>query len=386
MSRRRLSINSYGDISVTKQPSGSWVARTRFRDRSGRISQPQETAGTKAAARDALRARLGKMIAAGTRPQGGGNQELGPFLDEWLEKKSPEISPNSRRVYGTVLRRYIKPALGGVTLQELDTPMVQGFLETLTPATAKSARAVLRPGLGFAVRMGYIPASPVAETVLPKKRKSEKTLVRALSDEEIVAYRGAVQGWVGGNRYGPPRGQLLLEIVDVCIGSGMRIGEVLGLRWEDVNLVTGAVTVCGTITEDDGTRQPWTKTAGGYRTIRVGEVAASALARAHFHRRQYGAEMVFPSAAGTYQTVKNVEDLLRAARKHGPPEIQDITPHSFRKTIGTRLTHAGQDRYTASRFLGHSSTAVTEAYYIARPALVDVESLGALPTIREPKP
>lgn len=169
---------------------------------------------------------------------------------------------------------------------------------------------------------------------------------------------------VGGMRTVPSGGEGLVEIMDVVRGSGARFGEVLGLRWSDVDFKERTISITGT-TDERGGRKDKPKTDSSRRVIPVAKIALDALERqfAKPYREQLG-EPVFPTRAGTYRTVSNTETRLRQARGD-----LKIVPHDFRKTVSTRI----EEKYgvmAASRYLGHSSTTVTEQAYLAAPAVI----------------
>ncbi|MGP5242518.1 site-specific integrase [Corynebacterium flavescens] len=178
------------------------------------------------------------------------------------------------------------------------------------------------------------------------------------------AYRARLVAWCGGNGMGPARGEGLVEIMDVVRGSGARIGEVLALRWIDVDLEAGTISITGT-TDEVGGRKDTPKTSSSRRVIPVASIALDALRRQWDKPyREHMPELVFPTRTGQVRTVRNTETRLRAARGD-----LDIKPHDFRKTVATRI----EQQYgllAASRYLGHSGTVVTEQAYLAAPAVV----------------
>lgn len=200
--------------------------------------------------------------------------------------------------------------------------------------------------------------NPVRDTRLAKKKRKH---VQALTDEQMDAYREHIIKWCGSNQYGPKRGESLLEIVDVLRGTGCRIGEVLALRWQDVDLEAGTITIAGTIDEGRG-RKDMPKTEKSRRTIHAAPIALEALQRQwdKEYRELFG-EPVFPTITGEYRSVRNTETRLRAARG----ELK-IVPHDFRRTVATRI-EAKYGLLAASRHLGHESTTVTEQVYLAVP-------------------
>jgi integrase len=170
-------------------------------------------------------------------------------------------------------------------------------------------------------------------------------------------------------RRGPNRD--LAELVDVLLGTGMRIGEVLALRWCDLDLAADPPTVCvsGTLLEprpghvDSLRRQDDTKT-GRDRTLVLPAPVVDALA-ARRRRSQWRRmdDPVFASGTGAWLWPNNVRTRLRQAVA-GIEGLDGTSPHTLRRTVGTLLAHeAGLD--AAREQLGHSDPGVTYQRYVA---------------------
>lgn len=354
-------LGTHGEVTGPKiTKSGKYRYYTLLRLYNGKSVQVQATARSKTAARRLLEENCQTRLGGTDGESLNVTSTLARLLGEWLPRH--DVSESTKTTYSKCIRLHIKPALGGVRLNELDTFKIQVFLDTLTPGTAKTARAILGAAIGLAVRWGVMSVNPVRDTSLPRARKNE---VRTLTDEEMDAYRARLVEWCGGNKRGPGRGEGLVEIMDVVRGSGMRIGEVLALRWQDVDLEAGTATVAGTA-DDKGGRSDFPKTEKSRRTIPLAPVALEALRRQRLKPYvEYTGEPVFPTRTGGYRTVNNTETRLRKARGD-----MDIRPHDFRKTVATRI-EARYGLLAASRYLGHASTTVTEQAYLGRPAVVE---------------
>ena len=351
---------TYGAISKPKQlPNGVYQTSTRLRLFNGRTVRIRATGKTPTKAEQALKERCTARL------QGDDNDELrvtstiSSLMKLWIAQH--DVTDSSKETYQKCIDMHINPGVGNLRLNEFTAQRAQHFLGSLTPGTARTARAALGSACGLAVRWGVMPRNPVRDTKLKKKRRNE---VRVLTDEEIQEYRDAVEKWCGSNTSGTKRGESLLEIVDVLRGSGMRIGEVLALRWNDVDLEVGTLTIRGTV-DNKGGRKSFPKTETSRRTIPVKECALQALKRqcAKEYRPYFG-EIVFPTRNGTYRTVPNVSGDLKKARGD-----LDIHAHDFRKTAATRIEEK-HGVMAASRYLGHSSTSVTEQSYLARPSVL----------------
>ncbi|CAB0811953.1 tyrosine recombinase XerC [Corynebacterium diphtheriae] len=352
-------LGTWGEITHTQLPNGKTQASTYLRLHNGKTVRIRATAKSKTAATTQLKQRCQQRLNTQDTTQLTHTSTLTELLTTWI--KQHDVSERSKHTYTKAINLHITPNIGNIRLNEITTQQLQQFLDTLTPGTAKTSRAVLGSACTLAIQWNIMPRNPVRDT---KLRRHEKQPVHALTTEEITQYKANIAKWIGGNGYGPQRGDSLLEIIDVCHGTGARIGEVLGLRWQDVDLDNATMTISGQV-DSKGGRKSTLKTKGSYRTIRIAPVALEALKRQwEKPARQWLGEAVFPTRSGTYRTVSNVEGDLREARGD-----LTITPHNFRKTVATAI----EQKYgmlAASRHLGHSSTRVTEQAYLARPEVL----------------
>ena len=151
-----------------------------------------------------------------------------------------------------------------------------------------------------------------------------------------------------------------------------RIGEVLAIRWADIDLAATPprLTLSGTVVRLPGCqaegggliRQPHTKTASGFRTVLLPRFAVETIMRMQINAQSNPWDVVFPSSTGTLRDPNNVRRQWREARGDA---FAWVTPHSFRKTVATLIDRERGD-HDASAQLGHSGTAVTRKHYIER--------------------
>ncbi len=189
-----------------------------------------------------------------------------------------------------------------------------------------------------------------------------------------VRLRAAVAEWrVGENVHGPRPDRQLAEVIDTTLGTSARIGEALAIRRCDVNLGVSPleVTISGTLVQRKGHglyRQPHLKHSKDWRVIAVPSFTADAL------RSRLAAlgdvpddHPIFSTRKGTFISPHNLRRQLRAVlASAGLPEDLDlsgITPHVFRKTVATTIDQAASTGL-AAELLGHSSTQITETFYI----------------------
>ena len=112
--------------------------------------------------------------------------KVSSLMDAWIEQH--DVTESSINTYTKCLDLHIKPQIGELRIGELSTQRLQQFLDSLTPGTAKTARAALSSACGLAIRWGIMPNNPVSFTKLKKKKKTE---VNALTEQQIEEYRTA---------------------------------------------------------------------------------------------------------------------------------------------------------------------------------------------------
>lgn len=216
--------------------------------------------------------------------------------------------------------------------------------------------------------------------------RNPRRKVVALDMDQLDAVRSAIQKWQQPTpgKSGPrPIGDLA-DIVDLMLATGARIGEILALRWQDVDLAAEhpTVTICGTIVYVKGTgffRQPWTKSEAGFRTVVLPRFAVGMLMARKLNAADNPFDAVFASRRSTWLSPQNVRRQWRQARAE--TGLEWVTPHTFRKTVATLIDReADTDRAAAQ--LGHGSKDITKKHYIDKLALAPdssaiLEKLGA---------
>jgi len=188
-----------------------------------------------------------------------------------------------------------------------------------------------------------------------------------------------VAAWQNPQSYkGPPRGQFLTDLVEVLLGTGARIGEVLALRWPDSNLDAGTVAITGTVAVRKGgaVRQTFPKTDSGRRTLALPRFAVDVLLRRRVESLPNEHNVVFPSERGTILLPANVRRQWRAALEG--TDLAEVTFKDLQKTVATLLSGKRDDETTAAQ-LGHSGVG-TLPHYVERPHITPnvADTLAAL--------
>jgi integrase len=297
----------------------------------------------------------------GIRPVGQ-RLTVGAFLDEWLATSVPaRCRPSTARSYRETVERYVRPAVGQVALAKLEPEHVQRMLAALTargdlsPTTVRYAYAILRIALGRALKSGRVIRNVC--TLIDPPAKAHREL-RPLSAQQVRDFLAGIAG------------DRLEALYLAALGTGLRQGELLALRWQDVDLERGDLAVSHTLQR--GTRslaEP--KTDRARRTLRLPRQVTAALL-AHRSRQSIVplVGLIFTTQHGTALDSRNVTRYLqRHLARLGLPHQRF---HDLRHAFATLMIESGEDLGVVSRILGHADFATTaDVYAHLTPAILD---------------
>ncbi|MBC7107125.1 MAG: site-specific integrase, partial [Firmicutes bacterium] len=276
-------------------------------------------------------------VQAGLVSPKGGRVTLGEWLRTWLEVfKKPHVRQTTWENYEVIVRRHVPDKLAATPLEKLRAEELQKLYlakekEDLAPRTIRLLHVVIHAALKQAVKLGYV-ARNVADAATPPR--VERREIQVLTEEEVGRFLEAARGY------------RLFPAFHLLVGSGLRRGELLGLRWQDVNLEAGTVTVeRSLVATRTGPVFQEPKTRSGRRTVPLPRPVVRSLkawrVRWKEERLKLGpdwphTDLVFPTEVGTPIHPRN---FLRAFKqvlaKAGLPET--ITVHAIRHTYATLL-------------------------------------------------
>jgi integrase len=284
------------------------------------------------------------------------------FIDRWLAEVICHRRPRTRESYEGTARLHIIPHVGHHRLTKLLPEHVQSMMNALTasglsPRTVEYACLVLSRALNQAVKWGYVPrnVATLAEKPRPPKHK-----VRPLDDKQARALLDAV------------RGHRLQALYLVALSLGLRRGEILGLRWEDINFERRMLAITGSLQrQNKRLERSAPKTDAGNRVLPLPAQLAKAL---EAHRQRQDAErtkagdtwqeygLVFTTATGLPIEPRNLfrhfKKVLVKAKL--PPETRF---HDLRHSCATLLIAQGVHARVVMEILGHSQISLTMNLY-----------------------
>ena len=327
---------------------------------------------TKAAAVRALREKLTHRSTP-THETISRQTPLRELADLWLANLRAEARLEATTIneYERLLQRVVLPHLGDLRLRELSTSRVDAFilgLAAVSSSRQRKAKVVLGAMLDLAVRHDTLVVNPVRQT---SRLRRPKTETRSLSIEELKRLRTALHQSMTRQRPGPAESPDLSDIFELMLATGARIGEILALRWSEIDLesVRPTLSITGTVKTEPGRptyRKDSPKTDAGVRTLVIPPFALTVLRRRLAEQPSNPLGAVFATRNGTWHQVVNIERRWRTVREAA--DLEWVTPHIFRKTVATLISER-VDAETASKQLGHSSSAITREFYIAKPAI-----------------
>lgn len=257
---------------------------------------------------------------------------LGEMATWWLGRLRDEQRLESTTIneYERVMRRLVVPTLGEVPLEQLTTASINTVLARLSNESVnrqRKAKVVAGAMLDVAVECGALGSNPVRGSISVRRSKTEAS---SLTDTDLTSVRLAVLAWMGESRPGPKASCDMADVIELMIGTGARIGEVLALRWGDVDLGSGRVLICGTVKTETSKGTYW-KPLPVSRVVSLPGFAMNVLRQRRTREGESPIDAVFPTRNGTWQQVNNVERRWRHIRKYAG--LDSVTPEALRHCV-----------------------------------------------------
>lgn len=287
---------------------------------------------------------------------------LSEYLAQWLIASKDSVRPKTHIQYRQIVEQHINPMLGQIKLSDLRPEMIQAAYNRKTAAgvsarTVRLIHSVLRSALNQALRMGLIYRNPATVVYQPKLKETE---MKVLDENQVRSLLITAKG------------HRLEALFKLEVTSGLREGEILGLKWSDIDWENHQLKVQRQLQRVPGMGLMFSepKSAAGKRMIMLGSQTIVSL-KAH-SSRQYAErvfsgdkwqenDMIFPSTIGTPLEPRNLfrefKDLLRKAN------LPDIRFHDLRHTFATLALSQGVSVKVVQEMLGHSDASMTLKVY-----------------------
>lgn len=302
---------------------------------------------------------------SGTFPAAG-SITVCQLLDRWLEDCRPGLAERTAEERQALVDRHVRPHLARVRLADLTRLHVAGLYSSLRTAkvgaaTVRRAADALAIALNYAVKLDLIRANPADAKAVPKPKAPRREMV-SLTHAQCRRLLAAA------------RSKPVYPLIAVALGSGCRQGELLALRWEDIDLAAGALRVRRSLARTrTGYILKEPKSDAGRRTVTLPPFATAALGELHARalKSGLGAAPVFCTRSGGPLDRKNVlrafKAAVAAADAIDPPPNDPIPPgvrfHDCRHTAASLLLSAGLSLKAVSRRLGHAKPEMTLRVY-----------------------
>ena len=367
---------SNGEGSVTQRKDGTYMGRVSVGwDKNGNPKRHAVYGKTVAEVRE-------KMVKIQHEMNTGiyiepNRMNISEWMDIWLEEyKKSSVRPSTFVSYEMNTRRHIKPHIGKLLLKDLRPDHIQKMYNTLlksghedgisglSPKTIRNIHNALHEALQQAMRNGIVMRNVSEAVTLPRRSKPQ---MRVLSVEEQEQFLKTLEG------------DRLEMAFRLDLSTGLRMGELLALSWNDVDLSEGVIRVVQSLNriknfDDNSTTKTSlvfqeTKTQSGQRSIPLPEPIIEDL-KIHKQKQQEELELlglknkynlVLTSEAGTpidpRSFIRKFHNLINKAG------LEHANVHSMRHTFATRLLEANEHAKVVQEMMGHSSISLTLDIY-----------------------
>lgn len=362
-----------GAIRKPRTAGGAWSYRLDlgFDDAGKRRQRQVGNFATKREAQAALNEALaGLQKGTYVAPS---KQTVRDFLETWIETVKPELAITAWTNYSEVLRSYVLPYVGSVRLADLSPMDIKRWHGELldhgrrdgTPLAVNSvklAHRVLHRALADGVRWNVLPANPASSVRVPKGEHKEMSV---WTSEEARRFLDSLEH------------DRLRALWELALHTGMRRGELAGLRWSDVDLEKATLTISQQRTTAGSETVTMAPKARSQRQLLLADPTVSSL-RDHLDRQTIERTMagvawvesgyIFVDESGEPLLPQRITKMFAAAITRA--DVPTIRLHDVRHTMATNALAAGIHPKVVQEQLGHATIAVTMDIYSHVPQAV----------------
>ena len=294
---------------------------------------------------------------------------VGEWMDVWFENYAAiKVRPSSHQTYKGYIEHHIKPHIGSIPLNKLTTLDLQKLYKKqpkgLGAKTVRNLNQIISSAMDMAIEQKLIAVNPTNKCALPKVEHHE---MNTLTQDQLAAFLAEAR------RSG------VYEMYYTELATGLRRGELLGLKWSDIDFKDNVIRIRRQVARIDGNVvEVPLKTKNAYRCVAITQDVAMMLEqkKADDNGRS---EYVFSSEAGGPISPDSVLNMLhRVLDRAGLPRLRF---HDLRHTFATLALQNGVDIKTVSGMLGHYSAGFTLDTYTHVTTLAETkaaETIGGL--------
>jgi integrase len=368
-----------------RKHKGRYSARFYDSDRSPKRKEISLGTNRKSVAEPKLR-RWEEAYARGDfDPWNGGwlveNETVSDAVDRFLEAKERDgLQESTRNEYEYKLNAFTEHTPTGAMVRDVQPDHVHSYVyarvhegqeneREASNATKRSRYRHVRAFFSWAVENELVDESPLDEVARPRKEEKTKAFLKPDDIEKILRAIDAHRKMREEEPGPTPRDEWMKELIRVAVGTGLRRGELLNLRWGDIDLDAGRLVVRN--------RDGFTTKNGHERTVPLRGDALETLramdeARSRSEIGTLDNEPVFVDADGNPPKPDRVSKRFKFyVRKAKLSDREELSFHSCRHTTGSWLSMQGVPLRVISEILGHSNTQVTEMYSHLSPDVMD---------------
>lgn len=352
-----MAKRGHGEGTIYQRKDGRWVASITLENRRRKTFYSKTRKEVQEKLRVALNEQKQGILSTG--PQ----QTMKQFLEQWLEEvHKPSIRIGTYKGYRGYLDKHILPALGHIPIQKLTPQHVQAFYsrkqqEGLSAKSVNNIHGMLHKALDHAVRWGLAPRNVCDAVSLPKQSRHE---TQPLTEKQARQLLVSAQG------------HKLEGLLTLAITSGMREGELLALKWQDINFDARSLHIRHSMgyIPGQGYLEFEPKTSKGRRKIVLPPFVCEALkqhrtrqleARLKVGTRWQDHDLVFCNIYGGYLDPAHLRQRFDKLLKDAG--LPDVRFHDLRHSAATILLSMGVPAKVVQEILGHSQISMTMDIY-----------------------
>ena len=349
-----------GEGSIRKRKDGRWEGRyTAGHDpETGKAIYKNVLGRSQAEVKEKLKQAIGEIQALDITK--AGKYTVGEWMEVWFQDYAKiKVRPSSHQTYQGYIHNHIRPNIGDIPLEKLTSLDLQKFYKKLlaqgrvdrveakgqpkglSAKTVRNIHQILSSGLKLAQEQRLILTNPAEGCALPRVEHQE---MKTLTTVQLASF------------FREARESGVFELYYLELATGLRRGELLGLKWEDIDLERGDLRVRRQVSRINGeVVEAPLKTKNAYRTLPLAEDTVGVLKE---QRKKVGnSPWVFPSPNGGPISPDSVLHMLhRVLKRAGLPKVRF---HDLRHTFATLVLQNGVDVKTVSGMLGHFSAGFT---------------------------